>query len=303
MLNLEKHGQAKTSQTGMTKMLTALAKKVNLDNPDEVNLAIARYKKTDAKTRKLTNTSVSNTYKVQLVYAYSKYVKFYKIQNWEKPSYHADEHGIQPPTDERVKILIGSAKIPFNLKLMLSGETGLRPKEIVGETGLLVKDIHRDTKTIVARSLKGCNPRPPMPISEELLTGLTNYITQKHLTANDPIFNGTSEIYSNHFTRFKKTLAKRLNDPTIEQIRLYDLRHYYITKKLRKIGNAEIVRQIVGHKRLNTTQKYFHLLANTNGEWIVESTTDQKRADELLKQDFTYVLTTPDGYMKFRKPK
>jgi hypothetical protein len=45
-----------------------------------------------------------------------------------------------------------------------------------------------------------------------------------------------------------------------------------------------------------------HLLAVTSGEWIVESIADQKRADELLRQDFTYVLTTPDGYMKFRRP-
>jgi hypothetical protein len=73
---------------------------------------------------------------------------------------------------------------------------------------------------------------------------------------------------------------------------------------MRKIQNAEIVRQLVGHKRLNTTQKYIHLTADLNsGEWIIESTKDQKRVDELLTQDFTYILTTSDGYMKFRKPK
>ena len=46
-----------------------------------------------------------------------------------------------------------------------------------------------------------------------------------------------------------------------------------------------------------------HLLANTNGEWIVEGTTDKERAKELLANDFTYQLTTPDGTMIFRKPK
>jgi site-specific recombinase XerD len=30
--------------------------------------------------------------------------------------------------------------------------------------------------------------------------------------------------------------------------------------------NAEAVRQIVGHKKLGTTQKYMHLLAGTSGE-------------------------------------
>ncbi len=78
---------------------------------------------------------------------------------------------------------------------------------------------------------------------------------------------------------------------------------HYVTKQLRRCQNAEIVRQIVGHKHLNTTQKYMHLLAGTNGEWIVEGTTDKERAKQLLVEDFTYQLTTPDGYMMFRKPK
>jgi hypothetical protein len=47
-----------------------------------------------------------------------------------------------------------------------------------------------------------------------------------------------------------------------------------------------------------------HLLAsNQSGEWIVEGTTDKERAKQLLQEDFTYQLTTPDGTVIFRKPK
>jgi site-specific recombinase XerC len=260
-------------------------------------LAIARYKKQNGQ-------SATNTYKSMLVDAYSKYVKYNKIENWERPHYSIQPKGIQPPTEERIKLLIASAKMPMSLKISISKETGLRPKEVTGETGLKVNDIHRDTKTIVARSLKGCNQRPAIPISDELLTNLTSYITSRNLKPDDLIFKGSSDTYTTHFIRFKNTIAKRLNDPTIKQIRLYDIRHYYVTKQLKRTQNAEIVRIIVGHTRLNTTQKYLHVLGNLNsGEWIVEQTQDRQRAKELSEQDFTYQFTTPDGWMQFRKPK
>lgn len=303
-LKLEKLGRATRTQRAIGKELVLLAKKANLDNPNEVNLAIARYKLIDPHTREETNQPASNTYKSLLVNAYSKYIDYYKIQDWEKPHYTPQPKGIQPPTEERIKLLIASAKIPLSLKISVSKETGLRPKEVTGETGLKVKDIHRDTKTITARSLKGCNQRPAIPITDELLTGLTMYITSKNLKHDDLIFEGNSDTYTNHFIRFKNTIAKRLNDPTIKQIRLYDIRHWYITKQLKRTQNAETVRILVGHTRLNTTQKYLHLLGNlTTSEWIIEGTTDTKRAKELLAQDFTYQLTAPDGTMLFRKPK
>jgi hypothetical protein len=96
-------------------------------------------------------------------------------------------------------------------------------------------------------------------------------------------------------------LAKKLSDPSIKSIRLYDLRHAYITKQLRRTQNAETVRIIVGHKKLNTTQKYLHLLGGNSGEWIVEGTTDKNRAMQLIAADFIYVATTPDGTMMFKK--
>jgi hypothetical protein len=100
----------------------------------------------------------------------------------------------------------------------------------------------------------------------------------------------------------RRPLAEKLNDPSLKTIRLYDLRHAYVTNKLCKIQNAEFVGQIVGHKRLDTTQQYFNH-ANTNGEWIGEGTSDKERAKELLAADFTYQLTTPDGPILFKKAK
>jgi len=302
LLHLERKGRAPTTTTVYKKCLLELAKRANLQNTQDTELAIARYKKQNPYTRQLTDKPASNRWKAQLCTAYMHYCKYYKI-TWEMPTYNLDEKGIQIPSAEKCSVLMASAHEPLSMKIDISTQTGLRPIEVQSDKGLKVKNIHFDQNTITAVNTKGCNARPPMKISLELTARLRTYIAKYNLQSEDLLFKGKARNYGDHFRRFKKKLAKKLNDLSIEAIRLYDLRHYYITNKLRKIQNAEFVRQIVGHKRLNTTQKYFHLLAENNGEWIVEGTTDKKRAQELLQADFTYQLTTPDGTMLFRKPK
>jgi integrase len=90
-----------------------------------------------------------------------------------------------------------------------------------------------------------------MQISEELAVKLRTYIAKNNLKAEDYLFKGDARRYGEHYRRMRNRLAKKLNDPTIKGIRLYDLRHYYISKQLRKIQNAEFVRQIVGHKSIS----------------------------------------------------
>ena len=296
VLYLKGKGRSESTQTAYQKNLLYLAQRVtDLNDTQAVELAIANYVKTDGHR-------ATNNYKGKLCDCYARYCKFYNIA-WEKPLYTPEPHSVQPPSTEKCEVLISSAKMPLSLKIDISTETGLRPIEIVGEKGIHASDIHPDQKTITARSVKGCNPRPPIKISEELSARLKTYILQNQLSNEDLLFEQDSIAYQECFRIFKKALAKKLNDPSIATIRLYDLRHYYVTKQLRRTQNAEIVRQIMGHKRLDTTQKYMHLLVGTDGEWITEQTNDRKRADELTKADYIYCFTTPDGYIQFKKPK
>ncbi len=221
----------------------------------------------------------------------------------DKPKYTPEERSIIPPNDDQILELIASAKNPLSLKIMLMGETGLRPCEIQGEKGLRVNDIHIEQKAITALSAKKCNARPPIRITDNLLSRLTSYVEKNHLASQDILFKGNSDRFSSHFIILKKRLAKKLNKPSIQAIRLYDIRHYYITKQLRRTQNTETVRIIIGHKHLNTTQKYLHLLGQNSGEYIVEGTTDKNRAMQLLAQDYTYCNTMPDGTAIYRKPK
>jgi site-specific recombinase XerD len=200
-------------------------------------------------------------------------------------------------------MLISSARLELSIKLDISAQTGLRPIEVQGEKGLKAKDIHPDQNTVTARITKGCNPRPPLPITKELTTRLQDYITKHNLKPDDILFTGNARNYGKDYRNFRNRLAKKLNDPSIHSIRLYDLRHFYCTKQLRRTQNAETVRIIMGHKKLNTTQKYLHLLGLNNGEWECQGATTKEEAKKLVEADFTYILTTPDGTMLFKKAK
>ena len=157
----------------------------------------------------------------------------------ERPVYTSRTRSVQPPTQEQCEMLISHAKGALSLKIHISMQTGLRPIEVVGEKGLRVKDIHFEQKTITPLSTKGCNARPPLTMTEELCARIKTYIQEKKLDSNDPLFNMTSKAYSDTYRRSKNRLAKKMQDPTLKSIRLYDLRHYYVTKQLRKCQNAE----------------------------------------------------------------
>jgi integrase len=295
LLHLEGKGRSENTRTAYEKNLKALAIRADLKDTKAVELVIARYKKKNGRP-------ITNNYKSKLCDHYATYCKFYKIE-WEKPIYTPEPTTIQPPTQEKISMLISSARLELSIKLDISAQTGLRPVEIQGDKGLQANNIHPDQNTITARITKGCNPRPPLPITKELTARLLDYITKHNIKPDEILFKGKAKNYGQDYRVFRNRLTKKLQDPTLRTIRLYDLRHAYATKQLRRTQNAEIVRQLMGHKKLDTTQKYLHLLAGNSGEWIVEGTDDKERAKQLLKEDFQYQLTTPDGTMLFKKPK
>ncbi len=293
LLHLERKGKSPRTIRAYEQNLKALAERADLSNPVETELAIARYR------RKKSAKPVTNNYKGKLCDCYATYCKLNKIA-WEKPIYTPEPSSISPPTNERILMLISASHNELSLKLDISYQTGLRSIEV---HGLTPNDIHPDTKSLTARSHKGCNQRPPMKVSPELIARLQEHVRKKKILTDEPMFKGDERRYGEHYRRFRNKLADKLNDPTIRAIRLYDLRHAYCTRQLRRTQNAEVARQIMGHKKLDTTQKYLHLLGYQVGEWVVEGTSDKERAKQLLAADFTYQLTTPDGTMLFRKSK
>jgi integrase len=267
------------------KALTFLGQHTSLAEPEAVKLFIATHKASDG-------------YKRNLCIAYNKYCKFYNI-TWNMPKYREEAKNIALPTKEKIQMLIANAGNLLSMKLQLSIETGLRPVEL---TRLKVKDIDLEHKTVNPTTAKRGNPRT-IPMSQSLTLKIQEYITQKNLTPNDLLFKGTdSDHYGKQYRQMRNKLATKLKDPSIQAIRLYDLRHYFCTKKLNDIGNPYTVMILMGHTKLTTTQRYMHLLNLNDDEWTCTGATTVKEATRLIEAGFQYV-TIIEGIQLFKKRK
>jgi integrase len=267
------------------KALNTISKYADLDKPQEVKMFIAIHKASDG-------------YKRNLCIAYNKYCKFYNI-TWNMPKYREEAKNIALPTREKMQMLVANAGKLLSMKLQLSMETGLRPVEL---TRLKVKDLDLEHKTVNPTTAKRGNPRT-LPISESLRQKLQEHIIRENLTPNDLLFKGTDpDHYGKQYRVMRNRLADKLKDPTLKTIRLYDLRHYFCTKKLNDIGNPYTVMVLMGHTKLETTQRYMHLLNFNDDEWNCVGATTAKDATKLIEAGFQYV-TTIEGIQLFKKRK
>ena len=285
LVEMKNAGRTDHSIRFVDKALTYLSKHTDLGNPEEVKQYIA-------------NKQVANGTKENLCTAYNKYCKYYKIE-WQPPNYKRQAKTIRIPTKEQVESLIASSGKTLSLKLTISKETGLRPIELCR---LKVKDIDFEQRTVYPTTAKHGAGRA-LKISNSLATTLENYVNANKLNPDNKIFKGTADYYGKQYRLMRNQLSKKLGKPQIRTIKLYDFRHYFATTLYAKTRDILLVKQQLGHRKIETTLIYTQLLNLSEDEWTCKTATDDKQASELIENGFEYVLTTPDALMLFRKRK
>jgi len=85
---MQNEGKSEYTIRTVSKNLKHLSKHADLNQPDQVKHFIA--------TKQITNGS-----KEKLIYAYTKYCQYYKIQ-WEQPYYKPEQKQIKIPTTEQL---------------------------------------------------------------------------------------------------------------------------------------------------------------------------------------------------------
>ena len=286
LINLKNNAKSDCTIKFVDKALTRISKHADLDNPEEVKRFIA-------------NLQTSDNYKRNLCFAYKQYCDYYKI-TWQKPTYYQEPKTIRIPSTAHIDMLIANSGKVMSVKLTLSKETGLRPVEVCN---LKVKDIDLERKIVYPTTAKHGLARA-LKISNSLQEMLRIYIDEHKLNLNDKLFKGDSENYGKHYRLHRNQLAEKLHKPELKSIRLYDFRHYFATRLYAKTRDILLVKQQMGHKKIETTLVYTQLLNQDNyDEWTCKATTDDNEATQLIEAGFEYVMTTPSGLMQFRKRK
>lgn len=108
-----------------------------------------------------------------------------------------------------------------------------------------------------------------------------------------------SKLWRQH----RKAVSEKLQDPSLRSIRLYDLRHYYATTLYAKTRDLLLVKQQMGHKKIETTLIYTQLIAfNEEDEYTCKTAKDINEVTQLVENGFEYI-TEIDGLKVFRKRK
>jgi integrase len=285
MMWMKKNAYEDTTIKATAKRLNHLKKNCHLADPESVKVFVA-------------NKKCSNAFKESLIEAYDLLMRS-NNQQWNKPFYARYDKLPKIPTEEKLNMLISNARTRMALFLSMSKDLGSRPIEL---TWLEVADINLQNGTVNLTGAKHTVGRNGK-LKTNTLEMLRKYINDKGLHQDDRIFPTESENISESYRRLRNALAKKLQDPTIQQIRLYDFRHFKATMEYHKTKDLLHVKALLGHKDLRTTLRYTQLLEILeNDEYHCKTASSIKEARQLIENGFEYV-TEIDGTKLFRKRK
>jgi len=285
LISLQNNGRSKSTIEQTDKILTYINKHANIRQPETVKQLIA-------------NKKCTNSYKKNMCLAYNRYCQHYQIQ-WTMPKYKPEQRNIKIPTKQTLEMIIANSGTILATKLKISLETGLRPTEVIN---LKVRDIDLEQKRIYPTTAKNGNPRT-LKISTTLQNMLEYYIKREKLNQNDQLFNTTANGYSKMYQAARNKLAKKLQQPAIRNIRLYDFRHHFATMLYSKTKDILYVMKQIFYNYIDNTLIYTQLLdINDEEEYHCKTATNIKQAINLLENGFTYIQEI-DGIRIYRKRK
>ena len=278
---LKKRGYTKSTVKTKVQTLKRLVRMgVNLLNPESVKDVLA------------THDEWSNNYKKIVIYAYDNFTEMLKI-SWKPPI--CKPLGKLPfvPLEKEVDALIAGCSKKVATSLQLMKETGMR----IGEVWSLEwTDIDDKRHTIRCHSEKYGNPRM-FKVSGKLLAML-NALPKR----SEKVFATGLKTHRASFNLQRKRLAQKLHNPRLLKISFHTLRHWKATMEYHHTKDILHVKQLLGHRSINSTMIYTHLINFEGDEFTCKTAKTIYEAKGLIEAGFDYVIDM-NSYKLFRKRK
>ena len=102
--------------------------------------------------------------------------------------------------------------------------------------------------------------------------------------------------------KLRKRMSEKLQNPRIRRIYFHTLRHWKATMKYHKTKDILHVMQMLGHRNIQTTLIYTHLVSFEGDEFHSAVAETVEEAKKLVEAGFEYVCNHNDT-MLFRKRK
>lgn len=282
LLWIHRNGYAESTIPVVGRRLRSMAKDCNLDSPKDVKRCIS-FKR------------VKNSYKDNLCDAYRYYVAYHSL-TWTRPHYRRESKLPRVPTTESIEKIIACASWKYATIFSVLRDTGMMPEEL-HRTSL--REIELEKAIINAPGCKW-HKALSLKLKPKALAMLKRYLKLRHDMGKFP-FPKAKRI-GEAWRRYRNDLAAKLSEPTFKTIRLYNLRHYFGTMVYHRTRDILLVKQRMGHSKIETTLIYPQLVNFAEDEYTVRKAITIKEATALLESGFEYVTTIEETHL-YRKRK
>ncbi len=153
-------------------------------------------------------------------------------------------------TNHEIKLLVGNSQPPLKHAILIALNTGARSGEILSMRWEHV-NLEHNFITVTALEAKSKRVRR-IPINSEL----RKLFLKLKLTRNDNRYVLQNPMTGKPYSSFQRSWKSILSKTRITNLKFHDLRHTFASHFLMNGGDLYTLKEILGHKELNTTARY-----------------------------------------------
>jgi integrase len=262
------------------KIIRQLSRLGDTNNPEKIRTLICTHQVSEGRKEMLAN-------------AYDYFVQ-YNGFTWTKSRFTREEKPIFLPLESELDQLISNARDKMSIFLQFLKETGADSGE-----GWKLRwiDVNTQTNPVGIIPTKNHNARN-LVVSANMISRLSS-LPHK----NERVFGSKNlDRFRWRYERMRNDLSKKLNNPRPHEIAFKTFRHWKATHEYYRTKDILHVKQILGHKRIENTLIYTHLVQFENDDYVCKTAKNLQEATSLIEAGFEYI-TEMDGVKLFRKRK